>query len=102
MIGANCHVDLIDLTGHSRVDSASRTNTQTRDMTHFRCPALTVFLPLPPLLPALMLLLPPRLHPSNTTILHDAFISMFIALWAILTHYVTILMPILSYFTRFT
>ena len=32
----------------------------------------------------------------------DAFISIFIASWAVITHYVTILMPILSYFTRFT
>ena len=30
------------------------------------------------------------------------YISIFIALWAVITHYVTILMPILSYFTRFT
>ena len=37
-----------------------------------------------------------------TSILHHAFISIFIALWAVITHYVTILMPILSYFTRFT
>ena len=40
--------------------------------------------------------------PRDTSILHHAFISIFIALWAFLTHYVTILMPILSYFTRFT
>ena len=38
----------------------------------------------------------------DTSILHHAFISIFIALWAVITHYVTILMPILSYFTRFT
>ena len=38
----------------------------------------------------------------DTYILHHAFISIFIALWAVITHYVTILMPILSYFTRFT
>ena len=36
------------------------------------------------------------------SILHHAFISIFIALWSVITHYVTILMPILSYFTRFT
>ena len=39
---------------------------------------------------------------TDTSILHHAFISIFIALWAVITHYVTILMPILSYFTRFT
>ena len=39
---------------------------------------------------------------SDTSILHHAFISIFIALWAVITHYVTIRMPILSYFTRFT
>ena len=38
----------------------------------------------------------------DTSILHHAFISIFIALWAVITHYDTILMPILSYFTRFT
>ena len=38
----------------------------------------------------------------DTSILHHAFILIFIALWAVITHYVTILMPILSYFTRFT
>ena len=38
----------------------------------------------------------------DTSIFHHAFISIFIALWAVITHYVTILMPILSYFTRFT
>ena len=38
----------------------------------------------------------------DTSILHHAFISIFIALWAVITHYVTILMPILSYFTKFT
>ena len=38
----------------------------------------------------------------DTSILHHAFISIFIALWAVITHYVTILMPILSYFTRIT
>ena len=35
------------------------------------------------------------------SILHHVFISTFIALWAVITHYVTILMAILSYFTRF-
>ena len=39
---------------------------------------------------------------SDTSILHHAFISIFIALWAVITHYISILMVILSYFTRFT
>ena len=39
---------------------------------------------------------------TDTSILHHAFISIFIAIWAVTTHYVTILMPFLSYFTRFT
>ena len=34
---------------------------------------------------------------DDTSILHHAFISIFIALRAVITHYVTILMPILSY-----
>ena len=38
----------------------------------------------------------------DTSILHHPFISIFIAFWAVITRYVTILMPILSYFTRFT
>ena len=42
------------------------------------------------------------LETVDTTIWHHAFILIFIALWAVITHYVTILMPILSYFTRFT
>ena len=37
----------------------------------------------------------------DTSILHHAFISIFIALWDVITRYVTILMAILSYFTRF-
>ena len=37
----------------------------------------------------------------DTSILHHAFISIFIALWAVITHYISILMAILSYFTRF-
>ena len=37
----------------------------------------------------------------DTFILHHAFISIFIALWAVITRYVTILMAIISYFTRF-
>ena len=37
----------------------------------------------------------------DTSILHHAFISIFIALWAVISRYVTILMAILSYFTRF-
>ena len=43
---------------------------------------------------------PVQVH--DTSILHHAFISIFIALWDVITHYVTILMPILSYFKRFT
>ena len=38
----------------------------------------------------------------DTSILHHAFISIFIALWAVITHYISILMAILSYFTRFS
>ena len=38
----------------------------------------------------------------DTSILRHAFISIFIALWAVITHYISILMAILSYFTRFT
>ena len=38
----------------------------------------------------------------DTSILHHAFISIFIALWTIISLYITILMAILSYFTRFT
>ena len=36
------------------------------------------------------------------SILHHAFISIFIALWVVITHYISILMAILSYFIRFT
>ena len=43
-----------------------------------------------------------KLGGVDTSILHHAFISIFIAIWAVTTHYVTILMPFLSYFTRFT
>ena len=43
-----------------------------------------------------------KLGGVDTSILHHAFISIFIALWAAITRYATILMPILSYFTRFT
>ena len=43
-----------------------------------------------------------KLGGVDMSILHHAFISIFIALWAVITHYVTILMPFLSYFTRFT
>ena len=39
---------------------------------------------------------------TDTSILHHAFISIFIALWAVITHCISILMAILSYFTRFT
>ena len=44
----------------------------------------------------------PRGWAVDMSILHHAFISIFIALWDVITHYVTILMPILSNFTRFT
>ena len=43
-----------------------------------------------------------RLRAHDTSILHRAFILIFIALWVVITRYITILMPILSYFTRFT
>ena len=43
-----------------------------------------------------------KLGGVDTSILHHAFILIFIALWAVITHYVTIRMPILSYFARFT
>ena len=43
-----------------------------------------------------------KLEGVDTSILHHAFILIFIALWVVITHYVTILMPFLSYFTRFT
>ena len=43
-----------------------------------------------------------KLGGVDTSILHHAFISIFIALWAVITHYVTTLTAILSYFTRFT
>ena len=35
---------------------------------------------------------------GDTSILHLAFISIFIALWAVTTHYVTILMPVLLFY----
>ena len=35
------------------------------------------------------------------SILHHAFISIFIALWVVITLYISILMAILSYFTRY-
>ena len=38
----------------------------------------------------------------DTSILHHVFISIFIPLWAVTTHYISILMAILSYFRRFT
>ena len=47
---------------------------------------------------------PPELGPRqsraghDTSILHHAFISIFIALWDVITRYVTILMPILSFY----
>ena len=43
-----------------------------------------------------------KLGGVDTSILHHAFILIFNALWVVITHYITILMPILSYFTRFT
>ena len=38
---------------------------------------------------------------TDTSIFHHALISIFIALWDVITRYVTVLMAILSYFTRF-
>ena len=38
-----------------------------------------------------------KLGGVDTSILHHAFISILIALWGVITHYVTILMPFLSY-----
>ena len=35
-----------------------------------------------------------KLGGVDTSILHHAFISIFIALWVVITHYVTILMPL--------
>ena len=43
-----------------------------------------------------------KLGGVDTSILHHVFISIFIALWTVISHYGTILMPFLSYFTRFT
>ena len=43
-----------------------------------------------------------KLGGVDMSILHHAFISIFSALWAVITHYIEILMAILSYFTRFT
>jgi hypothetical protein len=43
-----------------------------------------------------------KLGGVDMSILHHAFILIFIALWAVITHYRTILMPFRSYFTRFT
>ena len=43
-----------------------------------------------------------KLGGVDTSILHHAFISIFIAVWTVISLYVTILMAILSYFTRFT
>ena len=43
-----------------------------------------------------------KLGGVDTSILHHAFISLFIALWAVSTHYISILMAILPNFTRFT
>ena len=43
-----------------------------------------------------------KLGGVDTSILHHAFISIFTALWRAITHYVSILMAILSYFRGFT
>ena len=43
-----------------------------------------------------------KLGGVGTSILHHAFISIFIALWTVISFYVSILMAILCYFTRFT
>ena len=43
-----------------------------------------------------------KLGGVDMSILHHAFISMFIASWAVTTHYVKKLMTFLSYFTGFT
>ena len=43
-----------------------------------------------------------KLGGVDTSILHHAFMLIFIALWTVISHYGTILMPFLSYFTRFT
>ena len=43
-----------------------------------------------------------KLGGVDTSLLHHAFISIFIALWVVITHYISILMAIISYFTRFT
>ena len=39
---------------------------------------------------------------NDTSIWHHAFIFIFIALWDVITHYIIILMHILSYIIRFT
>ena len=46
--------------------------------------------------------IPTSLVCLDTSILHHDFMSIFIALWAVITHYISILIAILSYFTRFT
>ena len=43
-----------------------------------------------------------KLGGVDTSILHHAFILIFIALWDVITHHITILMHFLSYFIRFT
>ena len=43
-----------------------------------------------------------KLGGVDTSILHYAFVFIFITLWAVVTHYITILMHFLSYFIRFT
>ena len=39
---------------------------------------------------------------ADMFILHHVFMLIFIALWTVIPHYGTILMPSLCYFTRFT
>ncbi len=43
-----------------------------------------------------------KLGGVDTSILHHAFMLIFIALWAVIALHGTILMPFLSYFIRFT
>jgi len=43
-----------------------------------------------------------KLGGVDMSILHHVFMLIFIALWTVISHYSAILMPFLSYFTRFT
>ena len=43
-----------------------------------------------------------KLGGVDTSILRHAFMLIFIALWAVISHYGTIFMPFLSYFPKFT